>query len=33
MLAFPLTIFGSITLVIANFPFLDKILGSREPQR
>ena len=26
MLAFPLTIFGSITLVIANFPFLDKIL-------
>lgn len=29
MLAFPLTIFGSITLVIANFPFLDKILGEQ----
>lgn len=28
MLAFPLTIFGSIMLVIANFPFLDKILGA-----
>ena len=28
MLAFPLTIFGSIMLVIANFPFLDKILGT-----
>ena len=27
MLAFPLTIFGSIMLVIANFPFLDKLLG------
>ena len=28
MLAFPLTIFGSITLVIANLPFLDKLLGA-----
>lgn len=28
MLAFPLTIFGSIMLVISNFPFLDKILGA-----
>lgn len=27
MLAFPLTIFGSITLVIANFPYLNKILS------
>lgn len=29
MLAFPLTIFGSIMLVIANFPFLDKMLGEQ----
>ena len=28
MLAFPLTIFGSIMLVIANFPYLEKIIGS-----
>lgn len=28
MLAFPLTIFGSIMLVIANFPYLDKLLGA-----
>lgn len=27
MLAFPLTIFGSIMLVIANFPFLDKLIS------
>lgn len=27
MLAFPLTIFGSITLIIANFPFLAQIIG------
>lgn len=27
MLAFPLTIFGSITLIIANFPFLSNIIG------
>ena len=27
MLAFPLTIFGSIMLVIANFPYLDKMIG------
>ncbi len=30
MLAFPLTIFGSITLVIANLPFLDKLLGAEK---
>lgn len=30
MLAFPLTIFGSITLVIANLPFLDKVLGAEK---
>lgn len=29
MISFPLVIFGSITLVIANFPFLDKILGAQ----
>ena len=28
MLAFPLTIFGSIMLIIANFPYLDKLLGA-----
>ena len=28
MLAFPITIFGSIMLVIANFPFLDKLIGA-----
>ena len=28
MIAFPLTIFGSIMLVIANFPYLDKIIGT-----
>ena len=28
MLAFPITIFGSIMLVIANFPFLDKLIGT-----
>lgn len=28
MLAFPLTIFGSLMLVIANFPYLDKIIGA-----
>ena len=28
MLAFPLTIFGSIMLVIANIPYLEKIIGS-----
>lgn len=27
MLAFPLTIFGSITLIIANFPFLANLIG------
>ncbi|MGG3924152.1 oligo-beta-mannoside permease IIC protein, partial [Geobacillus thermodenitrificans] len=27
MLAFPLTIFGSIAVVIANLPFLDKIMS------
>lgn len=27
MLAFPLTIFGSIMLVIANFPYLGKLIG------
>lgn len=27
MLAFPLTIFGSITLIIANFPFLSNLIG------
>ncbi len=27
MLAFPLTIFGSITLIIANFPFLAQTIG------
>ena len=27
MLAFPLTIFGSITLIIANFPFLSQLIG------
>lgn len=27
MLAFPLTIFGSITLIIANFPFLANMIG------
>ena len=27
MLAFPLTIFGSIMLVISNFPYLEKIIG------
>lgn len=27
MLAFPLTIFGSITLIIANFPFLSNMIG------
>lgn len=30
MLAFPLTIFGSVTLVIANLPFLDKLLGAEK---
>lgn len=29
MISFPLVIFGSISLVIANFPFLDKILGAQ----
>lgn len=28
MLAFPLTIFGSITLIIANFPFLSDLIGA-----
>lgn len=28
MLAFPITIFGSIMLVIANLPFLDKVIGA-----
>ncbi|MGL4973034.1 MAG: PTS cellobiose transporter subunit IIC [Culicoidibacterales bacterium] len=27
MLAFPLTIFGSLMLVIANFPYLDSLIG------
>lgn len=27
MLAFPMTIFGSIMLIIANFPYLNKLLG------
>ncbi|MGL4623363.1 MAG: PTS cellobiose transporter subunit IIC [Culicoidibacterales bacterium] len=27
MLAFPLTIFGSVMLVIANFPYLDALIG------
>lgn len=29
MLAFPLTIFGSITLIIANFPFLSNLIGEQ----
>ncbi len=33
MLAFPLTIFGSITLIIANFPFLAQTIGRRFPER
>lgn len=33
MLAFPLTIFGSIMLVIANFPFLDKVLSAGNIER
>ncbi len=30
MLAFPLTIFGSITLIIANFPFLFQLIGETD---
>src|SRR5699024_12683498 len=30
MVAFPLIIFGSIFIVIANFPFLDKILSESQ---